>query len=52
VIEEDFSNIDFFSCFGRCQELVETPTVNIVDKLINEFKCTFLARVIERVLEC
>ncbi len=51
VIEDDFPNIDFLSCFGRCQEIVKTPTVNIVEKLVNEFKCTFLARVIERALE-
>jgi hypothetical protein len=51
VIEEDFPDIDFLSCFGRCQELVKTPAVNTVDKLVNEFKCTFSARAIERALE-
>ncbi|KAH9539768.1 hypothetical protein CY35_15G074700 [Sphagnum magellanicum] len=33
------------------QELVEAPAVNTVDKLVNEFKCTFSARAIERALE-
>ncbi len=51
VIEEDFPDIDFLSCFGQCQELIETPAVNTVDKLVNEFKCTFSARAIERALE-
>jgi hypothetical protein len=35
----------------QCQELVEAPAVNTVDKLVNEFKCTFSARAIERALE-
>jgi hypothetical protein len=35
----------------QCQELIETPAVNTVDKLVNEFKCTFSARAIERALE-
>ncbi len=51
VIKDDFPNIDLLSCFGQCEELVETLTINIVDKLVNEFKCTFLARVNERDLE-
>jgi hypothetical protein len=43
VIEKNFPDIEFLSCFGRCHELVATPVVNIVDKLVNEFKCTFSA---------